>query len=519
MPDDRASAAPAAPIVLSLVSHTNVGKTTLARTLLGRDIGEVRDAAHVTQAAEGHVLASTPEGDRLELWDTPGFGDSVRLARRLAQAGNPIGWFLTEVWDRFRDRAFFSSQKAIRHVVDRADVVLYLVNAAEPPADASYLAAEFEVLRLLDKPVLVLLNQMGQPAAAAVEQAELVAWREQLTPLAGAQLRAVLPLDAFARCWVQEGTWLDAVQAALPTARQASMQRLKHQWTAESLKVFHDSMDLLADRLVAAAIDREPVTPEGLRDKLKGLGQGVGAAARNALSGRKREAAESTTPDDAAIALLMQRLQRRSREDTNRLIAWHRLDGAAGEQVLQRVAGQFAVRQPLDEGKAAVWGGVVAGALTGLKADIATGGLTLGGGMLAGSLLGALGAAGAARGFNVLRGQQQPVVTWRDEALRGVCIEALLSYLAVAHYGRGRGQWADGEHPAHWLGVVERVVDRHAAAWATWMARRPPEQALQVDEATVLILRQSARPLLRQMGQEVLAELYPGAWPAVLPSP
>ena len=30
-------------ISLSLVSHTNVGKTSLARTLLGRDVGEVRD--------------------------------------------------------------------------------------------------------------------------------------------------------------------------------------------------------------------------------------------------------------------------------------------------------------------------------------------------------------------------------------------------------------------------------------------------------------------------------------------
>ena len=35
-------------INLSLVSHTNVGKTTLARTLLGRDIGEVGDRSHVT---------------------------------------------------------------------------------------------------------------------------------------------------------------------------------------------------------------------------------------------------------------------------------------------------------------------------------------------------------------------------------------------------------------------------------------------------------------------------------------
>ena len=49
---------------LSLVSHTNAGKTTLARTLLGRDIGEVRDAAHVTETAEPHLMVDSPAGDR-----------------------------------------------------------------------------------------------------------------------------------------------------------------------------------------------------------------------------------------------------------------------------------------------------------------------------------------------------------------------------------------------------------------------------------------------------------------------
>ena len=34
-------------INLSLVSHTNIGKTTLARTLLGRDIGEVAAARNL----------------------------------------------------------------------------------------------------------------------------------------------------------------------------------------------------------------------------------------------------------------------------------------------------------------------------------------------------------------------------------------------------------------------------------------------------------------------------------------
>ena len=48
-------------ITLSLVSHTNAGKTTLARTLLSADIGDVRDQAHVTEFAEGRlsVLVAT----------------------------------------------------------------------------------------------------------------------------------------------------------------------------------------------------------------------------------------------------------------------------------------------------------------------------------------------------------------------------------------------------------------------------------------------------------------------------
>ena len=71
-------------VTLSLISHTNAGKTTLARTLLAADVGEVRDAPHVTTRAEMFTLIESAAGDQLLLWDTPGFGDSARLARRLA---------------------------------------------------------------------------------------------------------------------------------------------------------------------------------------------------------------------------------------------------------------------------------------------------------------------------------------------------------------------------------------------------------------------------------------------------
>ena len=90
-------------VTLSLISHTNVGKTTLARTLLRRDVGDVRDQAHVTEVSEAYPLIETPEA-RLRLWDTPGFGDTRRLMRRLRHERDPLGWFLHQVWDRVTDR-------------------------------------------------------------------------------------------------------------------------------------------------------------------------------------------------------------------------------------------------------------------------------------------------------------------------------------------------------------------------------------------------------------------------------
>ena len=80
--------------------------------------------------------------------------------------------------------------------------------------------------------------------------------------------------------------------------------------------------------------------------------------------------------------------------------------------------------------------------------------------MLAGGLLGALGAAGLARGLNVVRGTDRSLAAWNDEALAPRVDAALLRYLAVAHCGRGRGHWAQGEAPPHWREVVAAALER-----------------------------------------------------------
>ena len=264
---------------LSLVSHTNVGKTTLARTLLGRDVGEVRDAPHVTEFADAYEMLRTPQGETLRLWDTPGFGDSVRLLRRMQQSGNPLGWFLSQVWDRWRDRPFWASQQALRHVAETTDVVLYLVSAAEEPQAAAYVASEMALLRWVGKPVIVLLNQLGMPREAALEQAEAQRWREHLAPFE--PVAQVLPLDAFARCWVQEGVLLQAIEQCLQGEPRALMQRLCCGLArAAAWRATDAAVDALAQSMARLAAARQELGDvPGLRSGLRKLGAALGLRA------------------------------------------------------------------------------------------------------------------------------------------------------------------------------------------------------------------------------------------------
>jgi len=493
---------------ISLVSHTNAGKTTLARTLLGRDVGEVRDEAHVTELAEPFTLIESDAADRLLLWDTPGFGDSQRLAKRLALQGQALGWLLSEVWDRWRDRAFWASQRAIRHVLEQADVALYLVNAAEAPDDAGYLASELLVLGLLGKPVIVLLNQLGPPGSAEDEARQVQRWQQHLHALqaqpGSARVLAVLPLDAFARCWLQESVLLRAVAAALPADRQAAMQRLNDAWALRQQRIWQSSMAVLAERLASAALDREPVAGADWRAPLRAL---------KSLSSALGGGGDEQPAHDPAMAALALRLDTEVRRSTAALIALHGLQGQASAEVLAFLARDFARREPVHEGRAALMGGAVAGALAGLKADLASGGLTLGGGLLAGGVLGALGAAGAAHGVNRIRGLSQPLLAWDEKVLGNLLRTALLAYLAVAHHGRGRGDWQASVPPAAWGEAVDAVLaERRDAIDELWHGR----QRWLAEDALALAQRRSAlmaaaHALLADACAAMLARLYPEA--------
>lgn len=473
-------------VQFALVSHTNNGKTTLARTLVGMDVGEVRDAAHVTTFSEAHVLQTTEQGDSLLLWDTPGFGDSVRLLKRLAMAGNPIGWFLREVFDRYRDRPFWLSQQALRAARDEADVVLYLVNSSEHPRDAGYLPAEMRILEWLGKPVVVLLNQLGPPRPSAEEQAEQTLWKQHLDqyPI----VREVLALDAFARCWVHEYVFYEAVGTLVPEPKRSGYDRLRAAWEANNLARYHASLRITAEQLAAAARDSEAVPEES-----SGLLQTALKAVRLGKSDARRQ--------EAAMARLVERLEERIAQSTTRLLTLHRLDPGQAARINARVRDNFKVRAPLDKAQAGLLGAVVSGAATGLSADLMAGGLTLGGGALLGAIVGALTMAGAAWGFNTTTDRNQPTVQFAPPFLRTLMVGSILRYLAVAHFGRGRGNFVEGEAPPFWQAAVEEALQAHCPD----MERFWTEVRTQDDKDAGRLY-----DLLKTIVDEVFKRLYPG---------
>ncbi|MEP7067928.1 MAG: DUF3482 domain-containing protein [Usitatibacter sp.] len=482
-------------VQLSIVAHTNVGKTALVRTLLKRDIGEVADRPHVTEAAERHALLDTPQGDLLYLWDTPGFGDSARLAKRLRASGNPLAWLQTQVWDRLADRPFFCSQQAVRNVRDESDVVLYLVNGAEDPSSVGYIAAELAILEWTGKPVLLLLNQVGPPRSRDAEKADEERWSHLLA--AHVAHRDVITLDAFARCWVQEDRLLRAAGALLDAEKGPEMERLRAAWRSRNLAIFRASMNSMAQLLAATLVDRELV-PERLD---------AGALAQRALQwiARARSGQRGTDSSvDAAMEALVKRFDERVRDDTERLIALHGLGERALQRILARTAGQFEVAMPADVAGTGFVGGVLTGAAGGLAADLSAGGLTLGAGMLVGAILGALGAGGAARAYNILQGQEDGRVRWTPELLAQQARAALLRYLAIAHYGRGRGDWSEGEAPSHWLALVDAEV--RARQGALVAAGR-----MAADGEGEVALAAHLEPELAAASSAILTRLYPEA--------
>ena len=149
------------PLKLALVGHTNVGKTSLLRTLT-RDVefGEVSPRASTTRHVEGARLSVDGQA-LLELYDTPGLEDAIALLDYLERLDRPgerldgparLARFLegSEARQRYEKEA-----KMLRQLM-ASDAGLYVIDVREPVL-AKY-RDELAVLTMCGRPLLPVLN-------------------------------------------------------------------------------------------------------------------------------------------------------------------------------------------------------------------------------------------------------------------------------------------------------------------------------------------------------------------------
>ncbi len=344
---------------LVVVGHTNVGKTSLMRTLM-RDprFGEVAPTAATTRQVESANLLV--EGRPVaELFDTPGLEDAGALLDLLEGLDIPRHdgpARLKNVLDSEHARDRFEQEARVLEQVLHCDATLYVIDTREPVLGKYQ--DELAVLNLTARPLLPVLNFTGSGSGRVAE------WRDALARIG---LHAVVEFDtviysrqAEARLWQRLAVLLEAHAenlAALVQDRQALATRL------------HRAALVLAARLM---ID-------------------VAAARRHANRGDADQAAR-------LLDALKRSAEQRERRFIDEALRLYRFEDPDVELLPLPIAPDGWRRSLFEPGALQLFGrhtgtGAAAGAASGAAVDVATGGLSLGAGTLIGLMIGSGGSA------------------------------------------------------------------------------------------------------------------------------
>ncbi|MFS2124057.1 GTPase/DUF3482 domain-containing protein, partial [Pseudomonas sp. Pseusp97] len=228
---------------LAVVGHTNVGKTSLLRTLT-RDVGfgEVSHRPSTTRHVEGARLSVDGE-PLLELYDTPGLEDAIALRDFLDGLERPgerldgpekLRRFLegSEARGRFEQEA-----KVLRQLL-ASDAGLYVIDAREPVL-AKY-RDELAVLAACARPLLPVLNFVASPQHREEQ------WREALSRLG---LHALVRFDSVAPPLDGERRLYESLALLLERARP-QLDRLVADHEAQAVARREAGARLIAELLV-----------------------------------------------------------------------------------------------------------------------------------------------------------------------------------------------------------------------------------------------------------------------------
>lgn len=392
-----------APLKLAVVGHTNVGKTSLLRTLT-RDVGfgEVSHRPSTTRHVEGARLSVDGE-PLLDLYDTPGLEDAIALLdflERLERPGERLDGpaRLTRFLDGSEARQRFEQEAKVLRQLLASDAGLYVIDAREPVL-AKY-RDELEVLASCGKPLLPVLNFVSSANHREPD------WREALARLG---LHALVRFDSVAPPEDGERRLYESLALLLENARP-QLERLIADQQAQRLARQQSAARLIAELLIDCAACRRSVVSAAEQEQ-----QAI-SELRKAVRQREQKCVEALLklyafrPRDAAASDLPL------------------LDGRWGDDLFNpETLKQLGVR---------VGGGIAAGAAAGAGVDLLVGGITLGAAALAGAIAG--GALQTARSYGSrllgkIKGQRE--LTVDDGVLRLLALRQRQLLLALDQRG------------------------------------------------------------------------------------
>ena len=106
------------------------------------------------------------------------------------------------------------------------------------------------------------------------EKAEVELWRDYLKPYAF--VKAVMPMDAFARCWVQEYELWKEIELCLTDADKPTFASLHATWIRQKQALYSSSLEAMAAYMVKVSNDKEVLASQSLIERLRSIGRSLG---------------------------------------------------------------------------------------------------------------------------------------------------------------------------------------------------------------------------------------------------
>ena len=106
------------------------------------------------------------------------------------------------------------------------------------------------------------------------EKAEVELWGDYLKPYSF--VKAVMPMDAFARCWVQEYELWKEIESCLSDADKPTFASLHATWIRQKQALYASSLEAMAAYMVKVANDKEVLASQSLIDRLRSIGRSLG---------------------------------------------------------------------------------------------------------------------------------------------------------------------------------------------------------------------------------------------------